>query len=89
MAEVDYHCGTGALNLGVSCAQQPVCKYCSGHLSEIASLNTELQSARRIMQLLQDNLNGIKNRVAQHEFLSPPVQSRLRRQHGQENGAAN
>jgi hypothetical protein len=46
MAEVEYHCSTGALDLGVdlgiSCVQKPVCDYCSGYLSEIASLNTEL-----------------------------------------------
>jgi hypothetical protein len=61
------------LDLGVSCAQKPVCKYCSGYLSEIASLNTELQSARRIIQLLQDDPNGIKNQPPWSELTAPQV----------------
>ena len=77
MAEVEYHCSTGALDLGVdlgvSCVQKPVCDYCSGYLSEIASLNTELQSARRIIQLLQDDLNGIKNQQLWSELAAPQV----------------
>jgi hypothetical protein len=73
MAEVEYHCDTGALGLGLSCAQKPVCNYCSGYLSEITSLNTELQSAKKIIQLLQDDLNGIKNQPPWSERTSPQV----------------
>jgi hypothetical protein len=61
MAGVEYYCSFVASDSGVSCAQNPVCNFCSGYLSEIASLNTEIQSARKIIQLLQDDLNGIKD----------------------------
>jgi hypothetical protein len=73
MAEVDYHCNADALDLGVSCAQKPVCKYCIGHLSEIALLSTELQSARKIIQLLQNDLNRIKNQPPRNELTAPQV----------------
>jgi len=73
MAEVDYHCSTDALDLGVRYAQEPVCKCCNGHLSEIASLNTELHSARKIIQLLQYDLNGIKNQLPRNELTAPQV----------------
>jgi len=72
-AEVDYHCSTDALDLGVGYAQEPVCKCCNGHLSEIASLNSELQSARKIIQLPQDDLNGIKNQRPRNELTAPQV----------------
>jgi len=73
MAEVDYHSSNDALDLDVGYAQEPVCKCCNGHLSEIASLNTELQSARKIIQLLQDDLNGIKNQPLRNELTAPKV----------------
>jgi hypothetical protein len=86
--QIKYHCSTGTPDLGVSCAQKPVCKYCNGYLSETASLarpfwkfrvdaklglSPELQSARRIIQLLQDDLNGIKNQPPRTELTAPQV----------------
>jgi transcription initiation factor IIE alpha subunit len=71
MAEVGYHCSTGAPVSGFSRAQELTCKYCNEHLSEIASLNTELQSARKIIQLLQEGLNGIKNQSPEGTSLHP------------------
>jgi len=73
MAEVEYHFSTGALDLGLSSVKKPVCKHCSGYLNEIASLNTELQSARKIIQLFQDDLSGIKNQPPWSEHTTPHV----------------
>ena len=35
--------------------------------------NTELQSARKIIQLLQDDLNGIKNQPPRNELTAPKI----------------
>ena len=70
---VEYHFSTCALDLGLSSVQKPVCKHCSGYLHEIALLNTELQSARKIIQLLQDDLSGIKNQPPWSEHTTPHV----------------
>ena len=67
MADVEQHGSASTPSISVNCALNAMCKFCTGYLSEIESLNTELQSARRIIQLLQDDLNGIKNQQPERE----------------------
>ena len=79
MAEVHYTRGTGVPDLELSFSQKPECKHCSGYLSEIASLYTKLQSARKIIQLLHVDLYGIKNQPPLSEYTSHVIRLKAER----------
>ena len=75
MADLEYHCSASTPDKSDNSALNPVsvCKFCTGHLSEIESLNSELQTPKRIIQLLQDDLNGIKNQLPCRDLSAPHV----------------